>query len=875
MVVTDGPTMLECRQTIMKFRPQHFFAAFLLMRNAIIPAVAAFLVSGPFSLPNSRAAAYDDTIAPILTEFCYDCHGDGMDKGNVTFDHFSSDAQRLQDRTLWAAVLKNVRAELMPPAKKPRPSDAQVAQLERWIKYDVFGIDPDHPDPGRTTLRRLNRNEYQNTVRDLMGIEFKAYEEFPPDDTGYGFDNIADVLTVSPLLLEKYMAAAEMIVQEAVPTVTRTVTRREFDGGSFRGENERARGSRLDFYEPARVARTLATTEPGRYRLTIDASLNGSFDFDPGRCRLTVTLNGETLQDEEHKWQDRKSLVADYELDFEPGDHELVFALEPLVEKGERDTSINYHLRRVVLEGPLDEEHWRHPPNYERFFHREAPPEDNAARLAYAREIFQRFLSKAYRRPADDETVESLALLAEGAYQEPDKTFEAGIAHAMIAALSSPRFIFRVEDSVPASDPDSHPYVDQYGLASRLSYFFWSTMPDDELLRLAAAGLLRENLSAQAKRLMADPRSEAFVENFVGQWLQVRDIEGVPINERVVLARDRGRDREMEQLFARFRELRAIPDDELTPELEKELDEVRQVVRRQFRGPRVELDGGLRRAMRRETEMVFDHIVREDRSVIELLDSDYTFLNEALARHYGIEGVEGDRMRKVDLSPESPRGGVLTHGAVLVVTSNPTRTSPVKRGLFVLDYLLGTPAPPPPEDVPDLEEAEEEIEGHDPTLREALELHRESALCRSCHARMDPLGLALENFNALGMWRDQERGQDVDASGQLITGESFQDIRELKKILAESRRRDFYRCLTEKLLTYALGRGLEDYDVETVDKIVAQLELQNGRFSALLDGVIESAPFQKRRRAPGLATAADHRGEHDVVRKLDSTEPRP
>ena len=284
--------------------------------------------------------------------------------------------------------------------------------------------------------------------------------------------------------------------------------------------------------------------------------------------------------------------------------------------------------------------------------------------------------------------------------------------------------------------------------------------------------------------------------------------------------------------------------------------------RRRFNRPAIELDRELRRAMRRETELFFAHVVREDRSVLELIDSEYTFLNERLASHYGIPDVAGNEMRLVTLPEESPRGGVLTHGSVLVVTSNPTRTSPVKRGLFVLDNVLGTPAPPPPGDVPLLEEAEKEFKDREPTLREALELHRVKPLCSGCHSRMDPLGLALENFNALGMWRDRERGQPIEAAGKLITGESFNSIRDLKRILAHDHRLDFYRCLTEKLLTYALGRGLEYYDVETVDQIVERLEAEQGRFSALLAGVIESAPFQKRRNASaGTAVEPAHPSE--------------
>jgi hypothetical protein len=268
--------------------------------------------------------------------------------------------------------------------------------------------------------------------------------------------------------------------------------------------------------------------------------------------------------------------------------------------------------------------------------------------------------------------------------------------------------------------------------------------------------------------------------------------------------------------------------------------------------------------MRRETEMFFAAIVRDNRNVLELLDSDFTFLNERLAKHYGIPGVKGEEMRRVALPKDSPRGGLLTQGTVLVVTSNPTRTSPVKRGLFVLDNLLGTPAPPPPPDVPQLEEAEKSFKDREPTLREILQIHRDKPLCSACHARMDPLGLALENFNAMGMWREKERGQALDSGGKLITGESFDGVRALKRVLKEDHRADFYRCLTEKLLTYALGRGLEPSDVESVDRIIARLERENGRFNALLLGVIESTPFQKRRDIAGLAEASAGRPETRV-----------
>jgi hypothetical protein len=410
----------------------------------------------------------------------------------------------------------------------------------------------------------------------------------------------------------------------------------------------------------------------------------------------------------------------------------------------------------------------------------------------------------------DERTLERLQTMATAISSEPGQSFEAGISQAMVAVLASPRFLFRVEESIPGRSDEPHSLLDEYSLASRLSYFLWSTMPDRELFDLARRGELRQNLARQVERMLRNSRSDALIQHFTGQWLQARDVEGVSLNERAVF-------------------------------------------RREGLNRRVELDRSLRLAMQRETELYFGHVVREDRRILELVDSDYTFLNEKLAAFYGVPDVTGNQFRHVTLPSGSPRGGVLTMGTVLTVTSNPTRTSPVKRGLFILDNILGTPPPPAPPDIPDLEEAEKEFTDRRPTLREAMEAHRGNALCHSCHSRMDPLGLALENFNALGLWRETERDQPIDASGQLITGESFNDIRDLKRILTDTRRLDFYRCLTEKLLTYAIGRGLEYYDVHAVDQIVERLEQVDGRSTALLLGIVQSTPFQNRRNPAGLA----------------------
>jgi hypothetical protein len=585
--------------------------------------------------------------------------------------------------------------------------------------------------------------------------------------------------------------------------------------------------------------------------------VDGVFDYN--KCRLIFKSDGKGLLDREYGRQGNKPYRYEFDQDWQAGPHEWTFELQPLTPKEKQVRSLTLRIVAVTARGPMEKEHWVRPPSYQRFFP-EGPPDDAARRRQTARTILKNFATRAYRRPVDEETVERLATLAERVSAQGGQTFEAGIAQAMIVILSSPRFLFREEGVVPNS-AGMHPLVDEYALASRLSYLLWSSMPDEELFRLAGEKKLRANLAAQVARMRADPRASEFVRHFVGQWLQARAIDAVEINARAVILRDEPPDPQAEKQRERFRALFRKPPDKLTEAEKKELAEARVKFRQSFgRFRQFELNGELRRAMHRETEMLFEHILNNDRSLLELIESDYTFLNERLAKHYGIEGVQGEQMRLVKLPADSPRGGILTQGTVLAVTSNPDRTSPVKRGLFILDNILGTPPPPPPPDIPALEDAETGVKGRPPTLRETLKAHRAEALCSSCHNRMDPLGLALENFNALGRWRDKDRSQPIDAAGQLLTGESFANVRELKHILATKRRLDFYRCLTEKMLVYALGRGLEYADVQTVDEIVERLEKNNGRPSVLVTGIIESAPFQKRRAIAASESAGTLQG---------------
>ncbi|HXI69647.1 MAG TPA: DUF1592 domain-containing protein [Verrucomicrobiae bacterium] len=851
---------------------------------------------------------FKKNIQPVLQEYCYDCHGDGESRGGVALDSLAS-TNLAASREVWWRVLKNLRAGLMPPAKKNQPTPAQKETIQQWIKDAVFEVNPLNPDPGRVTIRRLNRVEYQNTIRDLLGVEFDAPGEFPPDDTGHGFDNIGDVLTMPPMLLEKYLVAAEKIIGQAVPTVKGVAPEQVISGNEFQADaGKRNSGAlSLSYYSPAFVTNLCNVTQAGKYQLAVDLMVNEKYVddvFDYNKCELIFRADGKTLLKKEFSWEGGKPYHFNYDQSWSAGKHQLDFELRPLTPGMAQGRTLSMQITAVTVRGPMANENRVRPKNYARFFPK-AIPADAAGRREYARELLGDFARRAFRRPVDQDTTDRLAKLAENVYRQPGRTFEAGVAAGMVAVLASPRFIFReekieAESTSPASLPRAsqsvaappHPalspaggeggvspgegirgfktpglrmplenedyaLVDEYALASRLSYFLWSSMPDEELFQQAAAGTLRKNLSAQVARMLADPRSDALEKNFVGQWLQARDIDSVQIEARSVLAREQKFDPQQDARRKRFRELNEKPEAGLTQEEKDELAGLRATFRARQQPPRAVLAGDLRRAMQRETESVFDYIVREDRSLLELLDSDYTFVNERLAGHYGIPDVTGPKMRRVTLPPDSPRGGILTEGTVLVVTSNPTRTSPVKRGAFILDNILGTPSLPPPPNIPPLEDANKGLTNRAPTLRETLAAHRENALCASCHDRMDPPGLALENFNALGMWRTQEFGQPIDPSGQLATGEKFTNIKELKHILVTHHAEDFYRTITQKLLTYALGRGLDYYDVETVDQIVARVEQSGGKPSALIAGIVESAPFQKTRVGTQTSAALD------------------
>jgi mono/diheme cytochrome c family protein len=829
---------------------------------AALLALTALQVSAA-SAESQGAARFHKEVQPILKQFCYDCHGDGMKKGDVAFDQFKSDAELLAARKVWWMAMKNLRAGIMPPPKKSRPSEDQRRAIERWIKSSVFGIDPRDLDPGRVTVRRLNRVEYRNTIRDLMGVEFNTDSEFPPDDTGFGFDNIGDVLSLSPMLLEKYMGAAETIIGQAVPKAGLVEAEEVVPGRQFhkKGEGPAEDSARsyfpLSYYETNSISASCKVKHDGQYTLVLDLKASEKFVdnvFDQNKCRLAFKVDGTLLMNREFVREGGKEFKFDYALDWSAGAHELALEVEPLTPDAKQVRSLELRIISVTIRGPAEKKYWVRPGNYEKFFTRKEVPSSPDAQREYAGELLGSFARKAFRRPVDETTVKRLVDLAESVYQGQKQPFEAGVGQAMAAVLASPRFLFREEGIEPGMEKNPRPLLDEYSLASRLSYFLWSSMPDDELFRLAAQGSLRKQLPQQVKRMLDDSRSKALVQNFAGQWLESRDIDKVVIDARSVLAREDKPDPEKEKARARFRNLRNRSEESLTEAEKDELSKLRaEFFRVVGRGLRADMTGEIRQAMRQETERYFEYVIRQDRPLEEFIESDYTFLNERLAKHYGVENVTGPEMRRVTLPAGSPRGGILTQGTILAVTSNPTRTSPVKRGVFVLDNVLGLPPPPPPPNIPALEDSIKPSKDHEPSLRETLAIHRQQPLCSSCHDRMDPLGLALENFNAMGMWRTQERGQPIEIQGKLASGESFENVQELKHILATNHRSEFYRCVTEKLLIYALGRALDYYDVQTVDNIVERLEKEHGRFSVLLDGVIESTPFQKRRNS-GMVT---------------------
>lgn len=763
-------------------------------------------------LDKARAEAdLQHQVLPLLKQYCWDCHGDGANKGDLALDGYTNVSLVLRDKKVWDQVLRNVQSGDMPPKKKKtQPTEAQREVVARWIQNTLFPIDPDHPDPGRVTLRRLNRAEYNNTIRDLVGVDFKPANDFPQDDVGYGFDNIGDVLSLPPILFEKYLRAAESVLNEAIvsgprPPPTQRILPPQLQGGG-EGGDVRVLASQGETFSEFKFPRA------GQYAIrTLAYEQHGGKEY----ARIALRLDGQDVSQQEVRAVADNPAVYECTVKIDqPGSHRVAVAFlndfyqEKWIEKRRKDGSIgkekktedrNFYCHYLEVSGPIGVEQPL-PESHLRIFTRKPGASDEAV---VAKEIIGNFCKRAWRRPVQPQDVNRLMSLFFEARAQTDN-FEASIRHALTAVLVSPHFIYRNDFQVNPNDPNSIHEIDEYALASRLSYFLWSSMPDDELFRLAETGKLRKNLDAQVVRMMADKKARALTENFAGQWLQLRQLDVIE------------------------------PDHEKFPAFNREL----------------------RQDFREETERFFEHIVQHDLPVTEFVTANYTFVNERLAKHYGLGGVTGEEFRQVSLVG-TPRQGVLTQGSILALTSNPTRTSPVKRGKWVLENILSTPPPPPPPNVPPLE-AGEKLTG---TLRQRMEKHRENAMCSSCHSRMDPIGFAMEHFDGIGAWREKDGTDPVEASGVLPGGEKITDHRDLNQIIATTKSPDFLRCLAEKMLTYALGRGLEYYDRPAVERITTELGKGGNRFSLLIHGVVHSVPFQFRRGEgdPNAETAEAYR----------------
>ena len=764
-------------------------------------SLAAVLAVGMSERLSGQADDFESLVRPVLTGTCAQCHNIKMLAGGMSVEAIASPEALVQQREIWERVLRRLRAGDMPPAGVPRPPQAQLDATIDYIERAFDRADASiAQDPGRVTARRLNRNEYANTIRDLLGVRFRADKYFPADDSGDGFDNMGDVLTVSPLLTERYLAAAERIARWAIST---EIPARPIEA------DYRARDRRIRRVDRSTIEAEHRVDFAGAY--TVRIGLPGERPPVNGKDAAPVTMG---------LWIDG-ALIASKTVETKPsglvyfdpyseeelhvqlpeGDH--VFRagfiddafVETLPSTDSYDRRKNKFLDSVVFIGPF-------APAAEKESRRKILSCDPASGRRCVERIVTDLATRAYRRPATSREIDALMRFVD--LGSRGRSAEQGIQLAIQAMLMSPNFLFRVERDRNPRDPRDVHDVSPFELASRVSYFLWSSMPDDELMALAASGRIRDRqvLDAQVARMLTDPRARAFAENFAGQWLETRNLDVV------------------------------TPD----PDTFKEWD------------------AELRDAMKRETVLFFEHVLRENRPVRDFLTADYTFLNERLATHYGIAGVTGAEMRRVQLQTDR-RGGVLSHGAVLTVSSYPTRTSPVIRGKYVLQNILGTPPEPPPGDIPPLEDADG---GAGRSTREQLERHRSNPACAACHRNMDPLGFGLENYDAIGRWRDLEGKFPVDASGTLPDGRTFSTPGEMRLLLA-SHLPQFSRTLTEKMMTYALGRGLQPFDRRAVDAVQRAVAADGYRFQTMVREVIHSVPFRARRgegerpaEAPGV-----------------------
>ena len=774
------------------------------------------------------APDFAKTGRPFLEAYCIKCHSGDRPKADLLLDGFRDTSSLIKHRKMWEQALKMIKDGEMPP-KKPQPVLAEAEAFAAHIRAIFAHTDRNaKPDPGRVTMRRLNRVEYRNTVRDLIGIDFDPTEDFPSDDIGHGFDNIGDMLTLPPVLMERYLAAAESIMSKAITpeppaVVSRHLSTRWSEPASSKVEpvvmdrdfrrmsSDGKEGIELgpintpykwepdgEYIFTTRVYGKSGNDQPVKGVIIIHGKDIGELSSDAELAAIVgnVPKPARILHTFEVKGTDRKSAqLIEVNVPAMPDRHRMLVGL---IKPAQDQPAASLFVEYLALKGPLDSR----PASHRRLLATTA----GKPQSEQTREVMSRFLLHAFRRPASNDEIDRSVALVEKTMAQGDK-WESAVQLAMQAALCSPKFLFRAELDDRPQNPDAR-LLDEYQLASRISYFLWSSMPDETLLDLAGKKQLRGNLDAQVKRMLADSRASSLVENFAMQWLQIQRLAWI------------------------------APDGKQFPTFNDKL----------------------REAMLTETQLFVESVLREDRSILELIDADYTFLNEPLAKHYGIadthgnwigqkpdkpggQPIRGNDFVRVSLQGRS-RGGLLTQASILTVTSNPTRTSPVKRGKWVLEQILGAPPPPPPPDVPELEVDGKAITAG--SLRQRLEEHRKNVACANCHAKMDPIGFALENFNAVGAFRTKDGEFDVDATGEFADGRKFSGPADLKTIIKE-RKEEFTRCLTEKMMIYALGRGLEYYDQMAVDRVVKGVMENEYKFSVLVTQIIKSQAFDQRR----------------------------
>ena len=752
-------------------------------------------VSGEALRQNAtRQQQLEDKVLPFLVKHCSDCHNATEQEGGLVVHDLATVDQLLKDRKKWERVYRMINAGAMPPQSyDPQPEDGARQEVAEILHKELFEFDCHMiHHAGRSTLHRLNRAEYNNTIRDLFGVSITPADKFPQDDVGEGFDNIGDVLSIPPLLMEKYLDAAEEVASAVIDT-------RDFSKGTIRAFKPDAFKSTLDgsvnedgFYilhTNGSVTVDYEASGEGKYKIRIEAAQTQAGDES---SIMAIQIDGATVHEFKVRGH-RKPDWFEHEVKLSEGSHTIAAAFtndffdEKASEK-RRDRNLGVGVIEVTGPEGGGTPQWHD-------VHRKIVtvlPSDTVSVKDAATSVLRPLLYRGFRRPVTDEEVSRFASLVDQTVNQHKETYEYGLFVAVQAMLISTDFLFRKEADPEGTENER--VLNDHEIATRLSYFLWSSMPDEQLFQLAENKRLLDPavLRGQIERMLRDDKAQSLAQNFASQWLNLRNLADVR------------------------------PNPDLFPDF----------------------DDALRTAMAQETSMLFNTIVREDRSIDEFLSADYTFLNERLAKHYGLSGVSGDQFVRVSLEG-SNRVGVLTHASILTLTSNPGRTSPVKRGKWILENILGDAPPPAPPGVPALEEAAKDLTSL--SLRQRLEIHRKDPGCASCHKTMDPLGMGLENFDAVGRWRDKEGENQVDASGDLPTGEKFTGPIELVSII-RSRREKFARTLVERLMVYALGRGLEYYDKCAVDKTIDLMKQRGNRFSALVEGIVTSDPFLKKSR---------------------------